>query len=178
MASPSEDAEPWIDLGRMLERLRRTSESETALAKARSLLVRRLSRVPDDDSAAADLAELLPEDNASRWWTTLLPDVMISAAGATLARLTDGSILAGGPNPVVDTYSVEAITSLAGMTGLRLEALPDPSLPFGGPGRSGDGNFHLAEIRLSTVLGARTTVPVRLTRRRPTLRSQARAPRA
>ena len=69
------------------------------LAKARSLCERRLSRAPDDEAAAAALAELLPEADASAGWTILRPDVMTSAAGATLTRLPDGSVLAGGPNP-------------------------------------------------------------------------------
>ena len=33
---------------------------------------------------------------------------MTSAEGATLTRLPDGSVLAGGRNPAVDTYTVEA----------------------------------------------------------------------
>ena len=91
---------------------------------------------------------------------------MTSAAGATLTRLPDGSVLAGGLNPVVDTYTVEAMTGLSGITGLRLEALPDPSLPRHGPGRDpGSGNFHLDAIRLSTASPGRSApVPVRLTR--------------
>ena len=34
------------------------------------------------------------------------------------------------------------------MTGLQLEALPDDSLPQGGPGRADNGNFVLSEITL------------------------------
>jgi hypothetical protein len=89
---------------------------------------------------------------------------MTSAVGATLTRLADGSVLAGGPNPAVDTYTVEARTTLAGITGLRLEALPDPSLPNLGPGRSTVGNFVLGGVRLSTVPESGPPVPVRLTR--------------
>ena len=138
MGALPDDPGRWIDLGRLLARLGRTKESETALAKARSLLERRLSRVPDDEVAAAALAELLPDAGESRGWTILQPDVMTSAAGATLTRLPDGSVLAGGLNPAVDTYTVEAMTDLSGITGLRLEALPDPSLPHHGPGRDPD----------------------------------------
>ena len=154
MEALPDDPGRWIDLGRSLGRLGRTEESETVLAKARSLCERRLSRAPDDEAAAAALAELLPEADASPGWTVLQPDVMTSAAGATLTRLPDGSVLAGGPNPAVDTYTVEAMTGLSGITGLRLEAIPDPSLPRHGPGRDPvSGNFHLDAIRLSTVAG-------------------------
>ena len=144
MEALPDDPGRWIDLGRLLGRLGWTEESATVLAKARSLCERRLARAPDDEAAAAALAELLPEADASAGWTVLRPDVMTSAAGATLTRLPDGSVLAGGPNPAVDTYTIEATTGLSGITGLRLEAIPDPSLPRHGPGRDPDsGNFHL-----------------------------------
>ena len=90
---------------------------------------------------------------------------MTSAAGATLTRLADGSILAGGRNPAVDTYVVEALTPLAGITGLRLEAIPDPNMPHHGSGRHPDsGNFHLDAIRLSAAIdpGGAAPVPVRM----------------
>lgn len=85
--------------------------------------------------------------------------------GETLTRLPDGSVLAGGLNPVVDTYTVEAMTGLVGITALRLEALPDPSLPHHGPGRDlSSGNFHLDEVRLSAAPKAGGAVPVHLCR--------------
>jgi tetratricopeptide (TPR) repeat protein len=158
-----DDPGRWLDLGRLLARLGRTKESETVLAKARSLCERRLARTPDDEAAAAALAELLPDAGESTGWTVLRPDVITSAGGATLTRLADGSVVAGGPNPVVDTYTVEARTTLAGITGLRLEALTDPSPPYQGPGRSDNGNFVLDGIRLSTVPESGAPVPVRLT---------------
>ena len=102
MGALPDDPGRWVDLGRLLRRLDRTDESDTALAKARSLLERRLSRVPDDEAAAAAMAGLLPDAGDSRSWTILRPDVITSAAGATLTPLPDGSVLAGGLNPVVD----------------------------------------------------------------------------
>jgi hypothetical protein len=105
------------------------------LAKARSLLERRLSRAPDDEAAAAALAEVLTDADGSSGWSILKPDIMTSARGATLTRLPDGSVLAGGLNPAVDTFTIEAISGLSGITGLRLEAIPHPSLPHQGPGR-------------------------------------------
>ena len=106
------------------------------------------------------------------------PSVMTSAGGATLTRLPDGSVLAGGPNPAVDTYAVEAVTALAGITGLRLEAIPDPSLPHRGPGRDAvSGDFHLDAIRLCTATepAGAAAVPVRLPGRAPTTRIEGRA---
>ena len=156
----------WIDLGRCLGRIGWTEESATVLAQARSLCERRLSIAADDDEAAAALAELLPDAERIGDWTVLKPDIMTAAGGATLARLADGSVLASGRNPVIDTYTVEARADLTGITGLRLEVLLDPSLPKGGAGRSPDGHFHLTSLRLSTVARSSDPIPIDLTRAR------------
>jgi hypothetical protein len=81
-------------------------------------------------------------------WTLLQPERALSAGGATLNVLPDQSILAGGKNPNADTYTIEARTSLSGITALRLELMSDPSLPHGGPGRDPDGNFFLSAVEL------------------------------
>jgi hypothetical protein len=162
MSSLPDDPGHWSDLGRLLGRFGWMMESETALAKARSLAERRLSHAPDDEAASAALAEVLPDVDESRGWTSLQPATVTSAAGATLTRGPDGSVLAGGHNPAADTYTVEAVIGLSGITALRLEALPDLSLPQRGPGRV--GNFMLCEIRLSMVAGSGPRTPVRLTR--------------
>jgi hypothetical protein len=61
----------------------------------------------------------------------------------------DGSILASGKNPSPETYTITAQSKLQGITAIRLEVLPDPSLPVKGPGRAGNGNFVLNEFRLA-----------------------------
>ena len=65
-----------------------------------------------------------------------------------LKTLEDGSLLASGPNPALTSYTLSVETPLQGITGLRLEALPDPSLPRGGPGRDGYGHFRVTGIRV------------------------------
>lgn len=81
-------------------------------------------------------------------WKVLQPIEMQSEGGALLTVQQDGSVLASGENPGEDTYRVSAGTDLQRITALRLEALPDPSLPKNGPGRSeSNGNFHLNEMR-------------------------------
>ena len=52
-------------------------------------------------------------------------------------------MLASGANPGETTYTIEASAALPRITAIRLEALPDPSLPKGGPGRDIYGNFQL-----------------------------------
>jgi hypothetical protein len=42
-----------------------------------------------------------------------------------------------------------AHTEATGISAIRLEALADPSLVKGGPGRAGNGNFALSDFRLT-----------------------------
>lgn len=79
-------------------------------------------------------------------WQVLEPMGAVSAGGTTLTKQLDGSILASGEQPFPETYTITAKTRLTGITAVRLEALPDPSLPGRGPGRGRDGNFHLDEF--------------------------------
>jgi len=63
-----------------------------------------------------------------------------------LTRQEDGSWLAGGTAAATDTYTAVASLPPGLISGLRLEVMPDESLPGNGPGRSKDGNFVLSEI--------------------------------
>src|SRR5205085_2053935 len=71
-----------------------------------------------------------------------------AASGATLTKQKDGSLLAGGKAPDVDTYTVVCKTPLGNITALRLEALPDKSLGGMGPGRTPHGNFVLTGFKV------------------------------
>jgi hypothetical protein len=82
-------------------------------------------------------------------WIILDPVSIKSQSGATFTRLDDGSLRAGGANPAVDTYTFVAHTPRTGITSVRLEALADPSLVKGGPGRAANGNFALSDFRLT-----------------------------
>ncbi|HWI56716.1 MAG TPA: LamG-like jellyroll fold domain-containing protein, partial [Bacillota bacterium] len=107
----------------------------------------RLSVTTDDRSTFAD--GLTRGGDVTANWTVLEPIAYTSANGATLTKLSDNSILAGGLAPDRDVYTVVAQTPLANITGVRLEVLTDPSLPFGGPGReSANGNFVLSEFQM------------------------------
>ena len=51
--------------------------------------------------------------------------------------------------PTREVYTLVAKTGLVHITAIRLEALPDPSLPENGPGRCPDcGDFYLNELRV------------------------------
>ncbi|MFO0947137.1 MAG: PSD1 and planctomycete cytochrome C domain-containing protein [Planctomycetota bacterium] len=81
-------------------------------------------------------------------WQVAEPTGFVSEGGASLTKLADHSLLASGANPDKDVYQIVLNTTLQGITALRLEVLPDESLPKKGPGRSSSGNFVLSEIRL------------------------------
>jgi len=89
-----------------------------------------------------------------------------SAAGSAHRVLEDRSILISDDNvPATDTYTVMVRTPLSGITGIKLEALTDPSLPGEGPGR-GDAsrpNFVLNEftVTASRTDGSGKSVPVK-----------------
>jgi hypothetical protein len=129
---------------------------------------------PDDEKSLAELsdkaksAELalndaLPRINAAEpeWektytpsatWTIAVPQSMKSANGATFTHLADGSVLVGGKSPVTDVHELTIHTDLTGIRSIRLEAIPDDSLPHGGPGRSPDtGNFVLTKFEADAV---------------------------
>jgi hypothetical protein len=88
----------------------------------------------------------------------------ISAAGATFKKLDDGSLLVGG-NRNKDLYTIKFKSSLANVTGLRLEVLPDDSLPHKGPGRADDGNFLINSLKatIAPVADAAQAKPIEFT---------------
>ncbi len=134
----------------------------------RTLPVAPIPRGFAEASRALDVAvqERLParEPETGTMWTVLQPSACRSAAGATLTTQPDGSVLASGENPPTDTYTITAATELVGITGIRIEALPDASLPAGGPGRVFNGNFALNELRVTAAPhgDANARVPVEL----------------
>ncbi|MFO0878630.1 MAG: DUF1553 domain-containing protein [Gemmataceae bacterium] len=82
-----------------------------------------------------------------------------SNGGATLTKQADGSILVSGKNPPQDVYTLAVRTPLKGITALRLELLPDKSLPAMGPGRAQNGNLVLQEFRVTAVEAGKTEKP-------------------
>jgi len=120
---------------------RRKADFDTGLAKL--------------DRQLADRAEQLKEglgaweaeqDAADIAWSQLEPVAWRTGNGPFLDRLEDGSIVATGAAYDRDTYVVEVDTHLKGITGFRLEAVPDDRLPNRGPGRASDGNFVITRF--------------------------------
>ena len=82
-------------------------------------------------------------------WTVLRP-TEVKTNLPLLKQMEDGSLLATGDMTKRDVYNLTFKPELKGITALRLEALPDDSLPRRGPGRvfyeGGNGDFFLSEM--------------------------------
>lgn len=126
------------------EQQKRLAEFDRDIAAAKQ-------RLADYDRAKNEqLPEQSRDDGKPVEWTMLKVDEAKSDAGATLENLDDSSLLVGGLNGDKDVYAISAASPLQEVTAVRLEVLTHPSLPQGGPGRAGNGNFVLNEIELDT----------------------------
>jgi hypothetical protein len=111
----------------------------------RGILVEVVHRGSDDKSFV-EWAALGPTGSLGTRWQTLVPAAVASEGEASLLVRDDGSVLASGPSADKDVHTLEIDTDLERITGLRLEAIRDGSLPAGGPGRSANGNFMLQSL--------------------------------
>ena len=82
-------------------------------------------------------------------WQPLTFDRIEAPEGTTLEQGKDAAILAKGAHR---NGSYRLAASFTGtVAGLRVEALPHPSLPAKGPGRAGNGNFVITEVVIKAV---------------------------
>ena len=89
----------------------------------------------------------LAESTAKPLKLHTLDDLKVESDGnVTFTAQKDGSFLASGPNPNSATYTITGKTMVAGVAAIRLDVLPDNSLPAKGPGRVAHGNFVLSEM--------------------------------
>ena len=155
-----------------VERADRVFDEDPRIHVRRQDLMRDRRRVAKGDRSlllSADTEQAVEQRDQDRrqdpvTWSVLDAQTFLSVGGATLTRQPDGSLLAGGKRPDRDTYTLTATSPLATITGIRLEVLPDESLPKRGPGRNENGNFHLSEFQLLAFApGATTATDVALT---------------
>ncbi len=130
--------------GELLRLAGKTEGARSEAVRSLALLDRLIAVRPAISSLAVERATRVVDDLAD--WTVLEPLSMKSAGGATLSRLPDRSILAGGKNPDHETYIVTTKTRLHAISGFRLEALQHPWLPGGGPGRLGQGGYLIGDV--------------------------------
>jgi hypothetical protein len=119
-------------------------------ASIRRLEQRRGGPLPEIDAREAEWEKAAAAEQKIGW-TVLDPKEFHSHGGATLTKLEDRSVLAGGLNPVHDAYEVVLRTDQTGITAIRLEALTHKSLPNGGAGRYENANFVLTEFEAEVV---------------------------
>ena len=67
------------------------------------------------------------------------------------ATIGEDSVIRLAPKPAKDVYTVQLPTVGDKLQALRLDVLPDPSLPGNGPGHSGGGNFVLSKLTAKVV---------------------------
>ena len=140
-----------------IDKANRPYDRNPAIADRR----RHLNDALRDLQTKRDNGDISPADPAviaevSKWeesirsrnveWRVIEPAKYESLNGATLTLKPDGSLLSGGERPDKDTYTVVAHTDLEEITGIRLEAMTDESLPHTGPGRQDNGNLHINEL--------------------------------
>jgi tetratricopeptide (TPR) repeat protein len=141
-----DDPRIWLARSRIYAGLGKQAEAQADRAQATQLAEQALAKRPDDNAAAVVLTDFLLEKAAAKW-TVLKPLTVKSEGGATLTVQPDDSVLAGGVNPDQDVYLIE--TEVPGRIGaIRLEVIPDASLPAGGSGRGPTGRFVLTDFRV------------------------------
>ena len=82
-------------------------------------------------------------------WEVLDLGTVQGDAGTTYARQPDGSSLAVGKAPPQENLTLVAKTKRQSIRSLRIEALTHDSLPAKGPGRAGNGNFVLGNLKVT-----------------------------
>jgi hypothetical protein len=125
------------------------AERGTLLARVAEAEAKLHAALPAIDAAQAEWEKAVKITPVS--WDVLDLLSVASRGGATLTKLPDKSVLAGGVRPNSDTYEFTARTDRRGIVAIRLEALADKSLPGGGPGRFDNSNFLLSEFELDAV---------------------------
>ncbi|MCE9603374.1 MAG: PSD1 and planctomycete cytochrome C domain-containing protein [Planctomycetia bacterium] len=125
--------------------------------------------IPLEESLAARKREIAPAElkweDEQRKLIMALPNTPLkveplevanvkATSGLKFAKQKDGSYRAELPKtaaPSTDSYTLTFESKLAGLTGLRLDAIPDPELPAKGAGLSVDGGFVVTGVRAEII---------------------------
>ncbi len=108
----------------------------------------------------ADLVNQFPPE--AGWREEAPAPQCSSSAAVTFSMLPDGSARAEQSPADKDTYVVTMETALTNVGRIKLEVLPDDSLPAKGPGWSESGNFVLNEISVTAAARDGSGQPVPL----------------
>jgi hypothetical protein len=140
--------EPKLDLATP-EQAKRRAEIQKRIDELEAKLK---THTPELEREQRDWEKRVAE--AAEDWKPLMPAALRSEAGSTLTAQPDAVIAATGENPQRETYIVEAPAPVKKLSGIRLEVIPDASLPRGGPGRDAYGHFGLTEVKLEIGSGS------------------------
>lgn len=130
---------------------RRELQLSLAAMSAAGKEYQQLQKALSDYEAKLDKKQVAWEKSLGRVtsWTVVEPQAMKSKVGAQFTKQSDKSVRVTGTLKQ-DVYTITLHSDdPAALTGLRLEALNDKSLPAGGPGRAKNGNFVLSEISVT-----------------------------
>lgn len=135
--------EKWFEASLKVPDSQQTAALESLKQRAKDL-DSRLNSQP----TAAEVANWIAASRVPVEWTVVKPT---SVSGDKTDQPTvgdDGTVMIAGA-PVTDRLSVSLPAMGRPYNSLKLEVLPDPSLPHGGPGRAPNGNFVLSDFRLT-----------------------------
>ncbi len=88
---------------------------------------------------------------AEQAWSPLRFSGRTTADGSTLEESGEGAYINKGAAPDKTVWTLTSTDLPAELSAFRLEALADDSLPGKGPGRAGNGNFVITEIKARLV---------------------------
>jgi hypothetical protein len=160
------------------DKANRAYDPDPDVARRREELQAKLARVKEQfTSRDPQLLTACNADELAAWEAALAAELgmwqpveLVSAesgGGATLKPLEDRSLLAEGPRPDKDVYTLVVRPGLKRLTGLRIELLAHESLPMKGPGRQQNGNLHLNEIAAWVATDKHPDIGRRLTLQNP-----------
>ena len=121
---------------------------EEAEAQRQTNIEQAEQRIADyHENIASALAKWESSEDRATAWAPVDPHQLKASNKALLVLQRDLSVIASGENGK-GVYELVARTSRKAISGVKLEAIPDESLPKKGPGRADDGNFVVSEFEL------------------------------
>jgi len=127
-----------------------TPEQTQRRASLEKQISAKLTKIPVDKEKFEAWLKMVRE-KATPWH--ILKPVSFKSNLGWMELQADGSLYIQGDTAKHDTYELELADLPAGITALRIEALPDKRLPKGGPGRAyyegPKGDFFLSELKIS-----------------------------
>lgn len=136
----------------LAELLKPLKDEQTALQES-------LQKTPIAESLDKWISDV---SKPSESWMIAEPKSFTALNETKLEKLDDHSVLASGPGFESNTYTLTLPVPGRELLGIRLEALPHESLPAKGPGRAGNGNFVVSEIKLEANTPNEEPVSVKL----------------